>query len=182
MHGTASVVARLRMLGLKCDDVPVDRVGSAVAALACFPMYMVANLHGWTTDRQFKLPLVDIQGAEAFREAVAIGAQEARLEITPEHSKVVGSMLQSAKPPDRVIYESALATLKEYLAVAQPAVVDELRAAVARSVVAVARASGERLFGVGEKVQPEERECISHIAAELRLTESARAAEHLAKL
>jgi hypothetical protein len=182
MNGIASVVARLQMLGLKCDDVPVDRVSSPIAALACFPMYMVANVHGWTADRQFKLPLVDIQGSEAFREAVAIGAQEARLEIAPEHSKVVGSMLQSAKPPDRVIYEYALATLKEYLALAQPAVAEQLRAAVARSVVAVARASGERLFGLGEKVQPEERECIGHIAAELRLAESPRVAEHLAKL
>lgn len=180
MNGNASIVARLRMLGLKCDDVPVDQVNSAIAALACFPMYMVANVHGWTTDRQFKLPVVDIQGSEAFREAVSIGAQG--LEISAEHSNVVGSMLTSAKPPDRVIYEYALATLKEYLAVAQPAVADQLRSEVARMIVAVARASGERLLGLGEKVAPEERESIGHIASELRLTESPKAAEYLAKL
>ena len=182
MNGTDSVVARLRMLGLKCDDVPVDQVSSAIAALSCFPMYMVATVHAWTTDRQFKVPLLDIPGSEALRESVAIGAQEARLEISGEHSKVVGSMLTSAKPPDRVIYEYALETLEEYLAVAQPAVADKLRAAVARMIVAVARASGERLFGLGEKVAPEERECIGHIAARLRLTESSQAAAHLAKL
>ncbi|MGL4550135.1 MAG: hypothetical protein ACRC33_03015 [Gemmataceae bacterium] len=182
MNGTASVVARLQMLGLQCDDVPADRVSSAVAALACFPMYMVANVHGWTADRQFKLPLLDIQGSEAFREAVAIGGQEARLEISSEHGKVVGSMLTSAKPPDRVIYEYALATLKEYLAVAHPAVADGLRAAVARMVVTVAKASGEYLFGLGEKVCPEERECIRRIASELQLAQSPKAAAELAKL
>lgn len=182
MNGTASLLARLQMLGLKCDDAPVDRVTSAIAALSCFPMYMVANVHGWTTDRQFKIPFVDIQGSEAFRESVAIGAQEGRLDISGAHGKVLGSMLTSAKPPDRIIYEYALSTLKEYLALAQPSVADAVRAAVARMVVAVAKSSGERLFGLGEKVGPEERECIGHIAAELRLAESPRAAELLATL
>jgi hypothetical protein len=170
------------MLGLKCQEVPLDRVSSPIAALACFPMYMVANLHGWTSDRQFKIPLIDIQGLEAFREALVIGEEEGRLEMAPEHRKVVDSMLAAARPPGRVIYEYALETLKQYLAVAQPAVGERLRALVARMVVDVAQASGKGLFGTGEKVSPQERECISHIAAELRLTDAAKAAEILSKL
>jgi hypothetical protein len=179
---SSEVVSRLQMLGLKCEDVPLDRINSPIAALACFPMYMVANVHGWTSDRQFKIPLLDIQGLEAFREAFVIGKEEARLEMNPEHRKVVDSMLTTARPPDRVIYEYALETLKRYLAIAQPAVGDGIRTLVARMVVDVARASGKGIFGTGEKVGPEERECITHIAAELRLTDAARAAEILKAL
>jgi hypothetical protein len=96
------------MLGLRCEDVPLDRIDSPIAALACFPMYMVANVHGWTGDRQFKVPLLDLQGAEAFREALVIGEEEARLGMKPEHRKVVDSMLSAVRPPDRVVYEYAL--------------------------------------------------------------------------
>jgi hypothetical protein len=170
------------MLGLKCQDVPLDRVSSAIAALACFPMYMVANVHGWTSDRQFKIPLLDIQGLEAFREAFVIGEEEARLEMTPEHRKVVDSMLTTARPADRVIYEYALETLKQYLVAAQPTVGERLRTLVARMIVDVAKASGKGIFGTGEKVSPQERECISHIAAELRLTDTASASEILHQL
>jgi hypothetical protein len=170
------------MLGLKCDEVPVDRVTSPIAALACFPMYMVANVHGWTADRQFKVPVLDLQGIEAIREAFVIGEEEARLEMTAEHRKVVDSMLSPARPPDRVVYEYALETLKRYLAVAQPGVAERLRTLVARSVVDVAKASGKGLFGTGEKVSPQERESIAHIAAELRLADTPKAAEILKTL
>jgi hypothetical protein len=176
---TTEVVSRLQKLGLKCDDVPLDRLSSPVAALACFPMYMVANVHGWTSDRQFKLPFLDIQGWEAFREAFVIGEEEARLQITPEHRKAVDSMLTSVRPPDRVIYEYALETLKQYLTIAQPAVSEGIRTLVARMVVDVAKASGKNIFGAGEKVSPQERECIGQIAAELRLTDAAAAREIL---
>jgi hypothetical protein len=179
---TSEVVSRLQMLGLKCEDVPLDRINSPIAALACFPMYMVANVHGWTSDRQFKVPLLDIQGVEAFREALVIGKEEARLEMTPEHRKVVDSMLSTVRPPDRVIYEYALETLKQYLAIAQPAVSEGIRTVVARMVVDVAKASGKGIFGTGEKVSPQERECINHIAAELRLADTAKAAELLKAL
>ena len=165
---TDEVVSRLHMLGLKCDDVPPDRVSSPIAALACFPMYMVANVHGWTSDRQFKIPLIEIQGLEANQEAFVIGKEEARLEMTAEHRKVVDSML-TVRPPDRVIYEYALETLKLYLAVAGADVAEQVRVLVARMVVDVARAAGKGLFGTAEKVSPQERECIAHIAAELRL-------------
>ena len=178
---TSEIVSRLQLLGLKCDDVPLDRVSSPISALACFPMYMVANVHGWTSDHKFKVPLLDIQGLEAFREAFVIGEEEARLEMTAEHRKVVDSML-TVRPPDRVIYEYAVETLKTYLAVARADVAERVRVLVARMVVDVAKASGKGIFGTGEKVSPQERECIGHIATELRLTETARAAEILNKL
>jgi hypothetical protein len=179
---TSAIVSRLQMLGLKCDNVRADHIDSAIAALACFPMYMVANVHGWTSDRQFKVPLLNISGSEAVREAFVIGEEEARLDIAPEHLKVVDSMLTTARAPDRVIYEYALETLKEYLAIAQSAVVDKLRTAVARMIVDVAKAAGKGIFGTGDKVSPEERACISHIATELRLGDTAKAAEILNKL
>jgi len=183
MSGAPSeIVSRLQLLGLKCDDVPLDGVSSPIAALACFPMYMVANVHGWTSDHKFKVPLLDIQGLEAFREAFVIGEEEARLEMTSEHRKVVDSMLTTVRPPDRVIYEYALETLKLYLAVARADVAERVRVLVARMVVDVAKASGKGIFGTGQKVSPQERECIGHIAAELRLTETTRAAEILKKL
>jgi hypothetical protein len=183
MNSAASqVVSRLQMLGLKCDDLPTDQLCSAVAALACFPMYMVANVHGWTSDRQFKVPLIDLPGFEALRESVVIGEEEARLEMTAEHRKVVDSMLTTSRPPDRVIYEYAIQTLKEYLAIAQSPLAAKLRTAVARMVVDVAKAAGKGIFGTGEKVSAQERECINHIAAELRLAEAPKAAEMLQTL
>jgi hypothetical protein len=145
-------------------------------------MYMVANVHAWTSDRQFKVPLLDIQGLEAFREAFVIGEKEARLEMAPEHRKVVDSMLTTARPPDRVIYEYALETLKQYLGIAHPTVAERVRTLVARMVVDVAKASGKGILGTGEKVSPQERECVGHVAAELRLTDTARAAEILKAL
>jgi hypothetical protein len=181
-NAVSQVISRLDMLGLKCDDLPLDRITSPVAALACFPMYMVANVHGWTTDRQFKVPLLDIAGFEAIREAVVIGKEEARLDMTAQHRKVVDCMLSTARPPDRVIYEYAMQVLKDYLSIAQPAVVANLRTLVARMIVDVAKASGKGIFGTGEKVSPEERECITHIAAELRLNDAPQAAEILKTL
>jgi hypothetical protein len=169
------------MLGLTCHELPVDRASSAIAALACFPMYMVANVHGWTSDRQPTVPVLDIPGSEAIREAFAIGREEARVDVTDEHRKVIDSML-TARPADRVVYEYALETLKQYLSLAQPAVAAGLRAFVAGAVVDVAAASGKRTFGAGEKISPQERECIAHIADELQLRDAPKAQEILDRL
>lgn len=177
-----TLVERLNRLGLSCDDVPLDRASSAVTALAAFPMYMVANVHAWTADRQFTLPLVDIPGAEGIREAFALGKQEGRLELSREHRRVIGTLLTSAKPSDRVIYEYALETLAAFLGQAEPAVADAVRAGVARTIVAVARASGEGVFGSGPRVSPEERACIAQIATALRLDASPAAVAALDKL
>ena len=57
------------------------------------------------------------------------------------------------------------------------AVIDRLRTLVARMVMHVAEASGKGFLGTGQKVSPEERACMEHIAAELRLRDTAKAAE-----
>ena len=174
-----SLVDRVRKLGLVCDVVPTDRITSPLAALACFPMYMVANVHAWTSDKQFRVPLVDLPGFEAIREAFSIGKQESKLDIARQHRHVLSTLLHS-KPSDLVIYEYALDTLAEYLASASPAVATEIRTAVAHMIVAVAQASGEGIFGSGDPISPEERDCIATISARLQLTTSAEAAQALA--
>ncbi len=175
----SQVVERLGKLGIRCSELPVDRLSSPLAALACFPMYMVANVHGWTSDRQFRVPLLDLPGSEHIREAFEIGQQEGAFEMTREHRRVLGNLLTHAKPPDLVIYEYALETLKGLLPLLSPALADTVRSGIARTVIAVAQASGEGLLGSGEKVSPEERECIAQIERELSLSTSPRAAEVL---
>ena len=78
-----------------------------------------------------------------------------------------------------MIHEYALDTLKELLPLLAPTVADTVRAAIARMVVAVTRASGEAFLGTGEKISLEERDCIAQIARELSLSSSPRAAEAL---
>jgi hypothetical protein len=80
------------------------------------------------------------------------------------------------------MYEYALDTLKELLPLLTPALVEKVRAAIARMVMAVAQASGEGFLGTGEKISPEERACIAQIDRELSLSGSSRAAEVLKPL
>ncbi len=178
-----TLAARLGKLGLPCgDDVPTDRLSSATAALACFPMYMVANVHAWTGDRQFRVPILDVPGSEQVREAFAIGKQEALLELEPEHRRALGTLMSAPKPADRIIYEYALETLRQLLDVATPDLALVMRAAVAQMVVAVARASGKGPLGSGPKVSPEERACIKEIADALDLERAEPAADALRTL
>ncbi len=181
-HPSFQIAERLDMLGLENEGVPLDRWTSALAALACFPMIMVANVHAWTGGKQFKLPLVSIPGIEGLRESIEIGRQASKLLIDDAHVKVVDSMLSAPRAPDRVVYEFALATLRGFLTVADPAVADEVRTAIARMIVAVAKASGDGIFGTGDKVSEKERACIQHIAITLLLSESPDAATYLAGL
>jgi len=168
----ATLLNRLDKLGIKCTDVPLDRLTSATTALACFPMYMVANVHAWTKEEQSSVPLLDLPGFEAIREAFAIGRQEKSLDLLPEHRQLLGTLLQQAKPSDRVIYDYALETLVLFLNQAAPQVVQQVRTAVAKMIVAVANASGEGLLGTGEKINRHEHDLMEHIAETLRLRES----------
>jgi hypothetical protein len=179
-----SLSERLTMLGLVPDAVPVptDRITSAVAALACFPMYMVANVHAWSGESQFRVPLLDWPGSENVREAYALGQQEARLHVGDEHRKVLSGLLTHARPSDRIIYDYALETLKAYLTSASPAMAEGLRVSIARGIVAVAEASGKGFLGTGRKVTDEERACIAGIARELDLGTSTEAATTLQRL
>ena len=63
-----------------------------------------------------------------------------------------------------------------------PPVAERVRSAVAHMIVAVARASGEGLFGSGAKVSSEEKACIDWIVSELDLHKSQTAAARLGHL
>lgn len=179
---TPSLDDRLARLGLTGGPVPTDRLSSATAALACIPMYMVANVHAWTADRQFKVPLIDLPGSEQIRESFTIGREEAQLDITPAHREALGTLLKATRPADRIIYEYALDALRLLLAKASPDLAHTVRVAVGRTVVAVARASGKGPLGSGPKITPEERACIAAIAAALDLHREPEAASALAQL
>lgn len=174
---------RLMKLGLDPDAHDgadgEGKMGSALAALSCFPMYMVANVHAWTPDGQWDVPLLNIPGFECIREAYAIEMQESTLRISRHHRRVLGALLSKARPMDLVMYEYALETLRMCLDESDAEMADSLRAAVAHMIVAVASASGEGVFGRGEKIGPEERDCIEQIATVLELRASDRAAKTL---
>ena len=175
--------ARLEKLGLICDDVPLDRLTSATVALACFPMYMVANVDAWTDDTQWQLPVAGgLPGSEALREAFEIGKQERGLEMTRAHGRVLGTLMTGMKPSDRVIYDYALETLRLFLTKADANVAKHVRDSVARSILAVARSSGEGFFGSGKKISAQEKACIDLISEELGLRESDLAAQILKEL
>lgn len=176
------IVARLNKLGIVCEDVPTDRISSATSALACFPMYAVANSHGWTADTQFRLPFFDIEGVEGVREAWAIGQEESAMEVSKEHRKVLGQFLRHPRAADAIVYDYAFETLAAFLDLATPEVAELLRVQVARSCVHVARAAGKGLFGTGEKVSAGERASIDVIREILELDGCDPAAAILAEL
>ncbi len=177
-----SLVERLNLLGIVCDEVPTDRLSSAIATLSCFPMYMVANLHGWTSDTQWTMPLVDMPGFEAIREAFVIGRQEKKLEMSVEHRRLLGTLLGNVKPSDHVIYEYALDSLRLFLGQAEDSVANEVRSAVGRMIIAVAKASGDGLMGTGQKISREEERAIKRIADRLELQKSEDAQSALREL
>jgi hypothetical protein len=167
-----SLLDRLGKLGVQCDHISLDQVTSAAAALACFPMYMVANVHLWTDDSKSRLPVVGLPGPEVLREEIEISKQLALWEVIDEHRRVLGTLLSAAKPADRIVYDYALATLKQLIGEAGPALAEALRTGIARSVVAVAHASGNGFLGGGEKVSAEERACIRQIKDALGLDQT----------
>ena len=179
MANSTDLNQRLAKLGLHCDQVPHDRISSAVAALACFPMYMVANVHAWSDDKQWHLSIVDLPGIEQIREAFAMGRQEKPLHLERAHRRVLGMLVSHARPCDLVVYEYALETLELVLARSAPELATILRASIARMIVAVAEASGEGWLGSGPKVSAAEATCIRQIARQLGLAESPAAADVL---
>ena len=176
------IVAGLQKLGLQCDEVPLDRLCSATAALVCFPMYMVANVHAWTKESQFQVPVIELPGAEAIREALAIGKQESKFDISKEHRDVLRNLLAGAKASDRMIYKDALETIALLLATVKPKLADRIRTGIARMILAVAEAAGKGFLGTGEKISPEERDCIEQIASKLSLADSESAAKILQRV
>jgi hypothetical protein len=175
----SQILERMARLGLHATELPTDRLSSATSALLCFPMYMVSNVHGWTDDRQFLVPILRAHGFEAAREAFAIGQVKAELEIDDAHEQVLASFLAAARPSDLLVYEYALETLRLFLEVAHPTLAEAVRDRVAATVVHVANAAGKQLFGRGDPVSPQERECIRQISRTLDLRRAAAAAAAL---
>jgi hypothetical protein len=176
----SEIVNRCRKLGLQCDEIPADSMSSALAALSCFPMYMVANVDAWTSDSQWRVPIIDFPGSEHIREAFAAGKLEGELKMDKEHRRVLGSLVSHAKPCDLIAYEYALETLRIALPALKPSLADEVRSAIARMIVKVAEASGEGFLGSGPKVSPQEKACIDQINDTLSLSQSEAAAAILA--
>ena len=176
------IASRCRKLGLACDTFPTDESSSVLSALTCFPMYMVAHVDAWTSDTEFRIPILDLPGAEQIRESFALGAAEANLELEKDHEDVVRSLLAHARPSDLVIYEYALETLRLAMLVLRADLVEHTRVAIAESVTAVARASGEGVGGSGPKISPQEQTCIDMIDLELGLSKSQKAAAVLKEL
>jgi hypothetical protein len=174
-----AIVERVRKLGFECDQLPTQQLSSVSKALACIPMYMVANVHGWTEDRQFEIRRLGIAGSEATREAHTIGKEERKLRIDKPERKVLGTFLRRTRPADLIIYEFAVQTLADFLAEASAEVAEELRVIVARTTIRVARAAGKGILGTGEKITAYEADCINQIATALQLDESPRAQDHL---
>jgi hypothetical protein len=151
-------------------------MSSALAALACFPMYMVANEHHWTSDRKFHVPFLDLPGFEEIREGFVLGEEEAAFEMSKEHRHLLSTLLSSGKPSDLVVYEFALDILREFLNTASPALAERVRTAIAHTIIAVAKAAGKGWFGAGSKVSEAEKSCISKIAKDLDLQNAPKAA------
>lgn len=176
------LVTRCQKLGIECEEVPTDQISSALAALACFPMYMVSNVHAWTGDSQWSMPVLDLPGSEHIREAFELGKQQGGMGLDKQHRQLLSTLLDKAKPSDLVIYEYALDTLKSVLASLDASVAATIRSGIAQMIVAVAKASGKGLLGTGKKVSDAERACITHIAETLSLEESDAAKETLSEL
>ena len=179
---TQQILERLAKLGLGTNALPNDRMTSATSALLCLPMYMVSNVHGWTDDRQFLIPVIKAHGLEAFREAFVIGAEKATLTIDEAHAEELDSFLAAARASDRIVYEYALETLRMFLGLATPILADWIRGRVAEMIVRVANAAGKEIFGSGDKVSAQERACILQITQALDLRRSAEATRTLATI
>jgi len=154
----------------------------ATTALACFPMYMVANVATWSDDSDRHLKLSNLFNAASLRDAYAIGEQETRLEINAQHAAILHHLLTDARPPLLVVYEYGLETLRIFLSVANPDLVELVKMAVARMIVAVAKASGEGWFGAGGEPTDDQRKCIRLISEQLGLRHSPTASVVLEEL
>jgi len=171
-----SLLDRLETLGLRCNHISLDQITSATAALACFPMYMVAHAHLWSDDESRRTPILKLPRAETIREAFTIGRQEASWDINSEHRQVLKALLDSSRPSDRATYEYALELLKDLVEAAGPELAESIRNGVARMIVAVAKASGDGFLGTGDLVSHDELACIRRIETTLGLPQAEAAA------
>jgi hypothetical protein len=181
---TTELMGRIHKLGIPCEHAPAThRVDPAIAAIACFPMHMVAGasvlIDSTDEDRsKFK----DLFNIAAVRAALVVGEQEIALAVSTADRETLNGMLAFHRPADIIIYEYALDTLNLYFTMANADVVELLKTTVARSVVAVSKAAGEGWFGRGSTPSEDQRACIDAICLRLKLGESKTAAAVLEEI
>jgi hypothetical protein len=135
-------------------------------------MNMVASVSAWTDDADREAKLNDLLGIASVRDAYALAEQETALVIDADHEEILHDLFIAPKRTDVIVHEYALQTLRMFLSLANSDLVELIKAAVARMIVAVANASGEGWFGAGSKPTEDQRECICEIASTLELHES----------
>ena len=178
------LIARIKKLGITCEHTPVtDCVDPAITATACFPMNMVAGASVlMDLPEQDRSSFKDLFNIAGVREAFVIGEQESSLAVSAEDVKTLDGMLAFHRPADIIIYEYALDTLSLYFTMANSDVVEVLKMAIARSIVAVSKAAGEGWFGSGSRPSEDQRACIDTICLRLKLGESKSATAVLAEI
>jgi hypothetical protein len=168
------LVERLNQLGLVCQTAPIDQLTSATAALACFPMYMMAQ-----AEALFAAPGKKPANSASMLEAFSIGRREGLLDIEPLHAQVLAQLLESSRPSDRTIYDAALTALAAFLAGTTAEVRANTCTFIAQSIVGVARASGGGWLSGEPRVNSAERQCLDAIDRALGLTKVPAAAAAL---
>ena len=128
------LLVRCNRLGIKCDGLPQNAINSA-----------------WTDDRPFRVPILDLPGAEPMREAFVIGEQEHQWALERDHRHLLGTLIRAPQPSDRVIYEFAWETLALGLEYLHSDVAARLRGSMHQLVMAVAHASGKGLRAVDQQ-------------------------------
>ncbi len=79
-HDYRQLVETLNKLGIACEDVALDKLDSASAAVCSFPMYMVANAGSLVDDPQPKCKNRDLLGIGKLRESFVIGERESEMQ------------------------------------------------------------------------------------------------------
>ncbi|MEM9941817.1 MAG: hypothetical protein AAF939_09525, partial [Planctomycetota bacterium] len=135
---------RIQQLGFYCPSVPLTHLISApVYALICMPMYYVASAIVIKTDEEVPESLIeDLFGVKNVRESFTAGNEVSELPVSEQDSRHLQKFLIHRRPIDSIIYDFALDTIGLFFEVADESVVQTAKMIVAKTVVAVAHASG----------------------------------------
>lgn len=168
------VQTRIEQLGFRCPKEPITHaISGPVYSLLCMPMYYVASAVILKTDSEVSESLIeDIFGVKNVREAFTIGDKLSELPVSDSDAAVLRTLLFNRRSMDSIIYDFALETIERFFEVANKDVVELAKTIIARTVVAVAHASGEGWFGAGAKATPEQDEVIRRICDSLDLEDS----------
>jgi|GEM_PF-1357598 hypothetical protein len=179
------LVETLNKLGIACEDVALDHLDSASAALCCFPMYMVGNAGTLVDDPQSKDKQRDLFGIAKLRESFVIGEREADMqqavEFHADHLKTLRGLL-TPEPSNQVTYDGALEALRLFFLCAEPPVVTVAKRAISRMIASVAHAAGEGLFGSGHEATAAQQQCIRKLRDALALDRESSATAELAEI